>query len=308
MRTEKWLVTGASGQLGGHLLRLLDGDARVARVLALAGRNASPPTQAETARIDLRDQDALIAAVRAFAPHFVVHAGAMTAVGDAFKNPDDALRVNAAATEALADAAAACGARLVFTSTDMVFDGCLAPYSEDSPPSPTSVYGRSKVAAERMLARFPRALAVRIPLMYGHPCTPRPTTFVQQLTALSANAPLNLFVDEYRTPVWVVDAARALIGLARSGLCDAPRRPATGFDGLIHVAGPERLSRLEMIQRAARLLGLPTASIRGVSRLSISASEPRPADLSLWSRCFGRVFPDLAPRAMDRQTVAPPGN
>ncbi len=308
MRTEKWLVTGASGQLGGHVLRLLDADARVARVLALAGRGAVPQAHAETARIDLRDHDALIAAVRAFAPHFVVHAGAMTAVGEAFKDPDDALRVNAAATEALAQAATACGARLVFTSTDMVFDGRLAPYDEDSPPSPPSAYGRSKVAAERLLARFPRALAVRIPLMYGHPCTPRPTTFAQQLAALSASAPLNLFIDEYRTPIWVVDAARALIGLARSGLCDAPRRPATGFDGLIHVAGPERLSRMEMILRAARLLGLPTASVRGVSRLSISASEPRPADLSLKSRRFGRACPDLLPRAMDHHAVAPPGN
>jgi dTDP-4-dehydrorhamnose reductase len=249
----------------------------------------------ETARIDLRDEDALRRCVADFRPTHILHVGALTSVADAFERPADARAINATATGVLACAAAECGARLVYSSTDMVFDGCAAPYREGDPVSPPGEYGRSKAAGERLVAGCDRALIVRIPLLYGFPLTDRPSTLVQQVAALRQRTPLRLFTDEHRTPVWVVDAARALIALARSGLCDGPRRPAAGHDGVIHLAGPERLSRFEMVERFARLLGIADPALAPVSRLSIDAAEPRPADLSLLGERFARLFPECAP-------------
>jgi dTDP-4-dehydrorhamnose reductase len=236
------------------------------------------------ARIDLADHDAVRAAVARFRPTHIVHAGALTAVGDCCADPSRAAQVNTVATGVLADAAAAIGARLVFASTDMVFAGDAAPYCESDPPRPLSVYGRSKAAAEQLVAEHPNALVVRIPLMIGLPCTRRPATFASQLAALRAGEPLRLFTDEFRTPVCSADAARALLGLARSGRT-----------GLLHLPGPERLSRFEIIARCAALLGIAHPNLVPIARHEIAAPEPRPADLSLAGEPLGREFPDLVP-------------
>ncbi len=280
---ERWLLTGASGQLGGHIVRRLAREQPTARILALAGRHAvSEPVT--VARIDLADHEALRAAVVSFRPTHIIHAGALTAVADCYADPARAERVNTIATGVLADAAANIGARLVFTSTDMVFAGDAAPYAECDPPRPLSVYGRTKAAAEELVAEHPNTLVLRIPLMIGLPCTQRPTTFARQLAALRAGEPLRLFTDEFRTPVWNADAARALLGLARSLRT-----------GVLHLPGPERLSRYEIIARCAALLGIAQPNLVPISRHDLPAPEPRPADLSLLSEPLRHEFPDLLP-------------
>jgi dTDP-4-dehydrorhamnose reductase len=291
---ERWLVTGASGQLGGHILREVGRDGTDKNLLALAGHGAVGQN-VQVLRIDLRDEQALRSAVDDFRPTHVVHAGAMTAVSEAYERPKEAEKINIYATRVLADAAQLCAARFVFISTDMVFDGTAPPYRESDPPRPLSQYGRSKVAAELLLAGRAQVLTVRLPLMYGFACWGRETTFSKQVAALRRGEPLKLFVDEWRTPIWVADAARAVIGLARSEV-----------SGLIHVGGPERLSRYELIEKAAALLGVADPNLQAVSRLSIAAAEPRPADLSLDGSVFLRTLPDLAPQPLSAAALEPP--
>ncbi len=292
MPNERWLVTGAGGQLGSHAVRQLDVD-DAADVLAVVREHTPAGGRLQCARVDLGDLGPLRELVAAYRPTYVLHLGAMTAVGDCHADPEQAERVNVAATRALAEAAGAVGARLLFSSTDMVFDGEQAPYGEDDPPAPLSHYGRTKVAAEGVLAGRERTLVVRLPLMYGFPLTGRATTFVKMITALRAGQALRLFTDEFRTPLWLGDAARALIGLARSDL-----------DGLIHVAGPARLSRYDMIAECATALGLTNVSLEQISRCAIEAPEPRPADLSLRAERFGALFPDLVPGPIRAEVLA----
>ncbi len=280
--TERWLITGVSGQLGGHLLTQLAQQIPASDILALAGQGPTPLAAAAIARIDLADLAALPKVVDNFRPTHVIHAAAVTSIAAAFADPDRARRINVDATVGLAEAAAAHHARFVFVSTDMVFDGAHAPYRESDPPQPLSHYGRTKAEAERAVIPIDGTLSVRIPLMYGYPCAPRETTFVKQMHALRTGEPLRLFIDEYRTPLWLGDAARILIALARSPLT-----------GLIHVGGPERLSRYEMAERFADALDLPAARLVPVSRLSIESPEPRPADLSLNADRLAGLFPQL---------------
>jgi dTDP-4-dehydrorhamnose reductase len=208
----------------------------------------------------------------------------MTSVAEAHARPDDAHRINVEATRTLAQAARSVGARFVFSSTDMVFDGEAAPYRETDTPRPVSHYGRTKAEAEWVAADFDDTLVVRLPLMYGFARGPRDTTFAQQVAALGEGRPLRLFTDEFRTPIWLADAAVALIALGRSDQT-----------GIIHVAGPKRLSRYEMVEQCARLLDIRDPQLVPTSRLSIDAHEPRPADLSLDGTRFVSLFPNLAP-------------
>ena len=291
MSAQRWLITGAPGQLGSHVVRQLATEGRGVTILALA-RQPDVGTEGVAVRqAELADLDALYAVVAEFRPTHVVHLAAMTAVGDCHRQPAVAERVNIEATRVLAVAAA--GARFVFSSTDMVFDGDAAPYGEADLPRPLSHYGRTKAAAEQALADIPNTLVLRIPLMYGFPCSRRQTTFAQQIAALRAGQPLRLFSDEYRTPVWLADAARAVIGLARSGLT-----------GVIHVSGPQRLSRYELIARCADLLGLPARHLVAISRRDVAAAEPRPADLSLDGRRFAEAFPQLVPGPLHADALA----
>ncbi len=299
MSDERWLVTGATGNLGSHLVRQLASDPRPKALAALGGRTSYiPPTVCggvdfRPATIDLRKPDPWAAIPVGFRPTHVIHAAALTSVADAYARPDEARRVNSIATGELAERAAEWGARLVFVSTDMVFDGTAAPYRETDAPHPLSIYGATKAEAERQVAPFPSVLIARVPLMYGFPCTARETTFARQIAALRTGVPLPLFVDEFRTPAWVADVSRALIGLARSDLT-----------GIVHVSGPERLSRYELLARCAALLDIKSPNLVPTSRLSTAAPEPRPADLALDGRRFAAAFPDLVPGALRADVFA----
>lgn len=285
---ERWLITGASGQLGGHLLRALATDARIGELFALLRDGAADCPGGRRIVCDLADSDSLARAVGMIRPTHVAHLGAVTAVSECHADPDRAFRVNVEATRRLAECAADCGARMVFSSTDMVFGGDQAPYREADPPAPLSTYGRTKAAAESALRGMDHVVVVRLPLMFGLPAVPRATTFSNQIDALRRGESLRLFVDEFRTPVALADAAAALIALARSD-----------FAGRVHVAGPERLSRFDLVRRAAAALGIVTGRLEPVSRNSLPAAEPRPADLSLVGERFARAFPELTPRPLE---------
>ncbi len=284
MRPQRWLITGASGQLGGHVVRRLAGEVPAPHVLALAGKGDVAQAGGTVERIDLADLDGLRACVKAHQPTHVIHAGAMTSVADAFAQPERATCVNTRATQALVEAAVGVGARFLFCSTDMVFDGAAAPYHESDAPAPLSHYGRTKADAEQLVLALPGTLAVRLPLMYGFACGRRDTTFARQMAALRQGQPLRLFVDEFRTPIWLGDAAAAVVALARGGV-----------GGIIHVAGPRRMSRYEMVEEFAGLLNIPEPRLVPIPRSSADAAEPRPEDLSLDGTRFVELFPNLAP-------------
>lgn len=272
------LVTGASGQLGGYLLRecRTHGDA----VLAWSGQHDGERFGYPLRPVDLTDADAVTAAFREARPEVIVHAAARTAVADCLRDPRRAEQVNTDGSARLAEFADAAGVRLVHISTDMVFDGDRGGYREEDDTRPLSVYGRTKAAAEQVVLAQPRNLVVRLPLLFGPTQIGRPSFFDEQCAALRAGRPISLFHDEWRTPLSLLVAARAVRALAESDCT-----------GLLHVGGPERLSRLEMGQRLAAFLGCAAAALQFVSRTSIPSAEPRPRDLSLDSSRWRNRMP-----------------
>lgn len=261
-----WL-TGATGLLGGwtsHLLR--------ARGLEVFDD-----------RVDLTDAAAALRAFHAAKPGAVIHCAAMAAIADCARDPERARRVNVEATATLARLAATHGARLVHVSSDLVFDGEAAPYTEDAPPAPTSIYGKTKADAETAALSAGDAgdaVVARVSLLYGPTRTGRRGFFDAMADALRTpeGAPLRLFEDEWRTPLSLRRAAQALHLLASSDVT-----------GIVHVGGPERMSRLEMGRRLGAVLGISDARIEPAPRGS-AAGEPRPRDVSLDSRRYRERF------------------
>lgn len=274
---QRWLITGAGGQLGSVLLRTLTRSGHPAT--GLISPTGPAPLVGMTIRCDLTDRDNLSNVVRALQPTHIVHAAAVTNVQTAFENPDVARSVNVAATAHLVELASQLGSRLVYVSTDLVFDGKTGNYKETDAPFPLSVYGQTKLEGERFILKYPGGVIARLPLMYGLPDVMRATTFRNQLQSIRDGQPLRLFEDEFRSPLWLDDAAEALITIAQSTII-----------GLLHVAGPQRLSRLDMGRIMAMALHCEESLLIPTRQSEIAFSEPRPADVSLCSDQFASTF------------------
>jgi dTDP-4-dehydrorhamnose reductase len=272
------LITGATGQLGGYLLlRLAPAGADIT---AWSGSREGEVFGIPVRPVDLGDADAVARAFREARPTAVIHAGALASVAACHRDPELARRVNAQGSALLAGLTAAAGARLLLVSTDLVFDGEKGGYEEKDAPAPLSVYGRTKVQAEAAVLAHPRTAVARVSLLLGPSLTGRASFFDQQLHALRAGRPITCFADEWRTPLGLDTAAAALIGLAEAG-----------FEGLLHVGGPWRLSRLEMGRRLAAMVGADLGLVVAASRTQIPAAEPRPRDTSLNSAKWRGLFP-----------------
>jgi dTDP-4-dehydrorhamnose reductase len=274
------LVTGASGQLGGYLVRrlLLKAD----EVTAWSRTTCSLATGVPLLPVDLTDTATLAAAYRRARPHIVLHAAALARVSDCYHDPERARCVNAEGTAALARLAAENGARLVHVSTDLVFDGDTGAYTENDPAVPLSVYGRTKLAAESAVLAYPYHVVARVSLLFGPSVVGRTSFFDEQVAALRAGRPVTLFVDEWRTAISLAAAANGLADLAFSD-----------YSGLIHLGGPERLSRWEMGLRLATHLGADPNLVVPGCRNQARAPEPRPRDTSLDSSRWRHLFPKL---------------
>ncbi len=278
------LLTGASGQLGSYILR--ECIRRGQAVVAWSGQQQGQLFGCSLRPLDLADPDAVIKAFRDAAPDGVVHTAALAAVSDCHRDPKHAERINTQGSAILAEVADRAKIPLLHVSTDMVFDGEHAPYREGDTVAPLSIYGRTKAEAERVVLAFPRNTVVRLSLLFGPTLTGRPSFFDQQIQALRQGQRIPLFSDEWRTPLSLQVAARALLAIA----CGTG---ASSVDplGLLHLGGPERLNRLEMGRRLAAFLGYESSALVATSRTSVVATEPRPADLSLDSSRWRGLFP-----------------
>jgi dTDP-4-dehydrorhamnose reductase len=274
----RWLITGASGQLGGYLLRELQnaGESVVAWSLSRYRELFGFPLQP----IDLCQREAVVTAFHQARPDVVLHTAGLTAVADCYRNADLARRINTAGTALLAELAAEAKVRLLYTSTDMVFSGTRGHYREDDVAEPLSMYGRTKLAAESSVLAVPHGTVARISLMFGPSVIGRPYFFDQQLRKMLDGQPATWFEDEWRSPLGLSAAARALLALARSDV-----------SGLLHVGGPQRMSRLEMGRRLAAFHGLDARLVVPIQQASVTTPEPRPRDLSLDAATWRGLFP-----------------
>ena len=219
------LVTGASGFLGPFAVAVLR--ARGCDVVT-AGRGAGD------IQIDLTVAGMVDAVLEASTPDLVLQLAAMSRLGDCEQQPALARQVNVQMPAAFA---ARLGDRLLHVSTDLVFDGRGAPYDESAATGPLSVYGCSKAEGEEQVLQHGGRVA-RLPLLFGPDAQGRGAT-ASIRKALRDQRSVALFTNEYRTPLHALDAARGLAELLPLRRCPP----------LVHLPGPERLSRWELGRR-----------------------------------------------------------
>jgi len=262
------LLTGLSGFLGWNVARLAPATWRV--VGTVRTRTVELPG-VESRRLDLCDAAAVEQLFFETAPDAVLHAAARTDPNYCELHRAEAWRHNVEVSAALAALCAHRKIPLVYTSTDLVFDGSRAPYKEQDQPQPANVYGASKAEAERQIRTvYPQASICRMPLMFGL-AHPQATSFVQpMIEAVVRGEKLALFTDEYRTPA----SARAAV----EGLFLALEK---GAGEILHLGGGERISRCDFGHLLMRTFSLPISAIVPRLQREVPMAAPRARDASL---------------------------
>lgn len=244
----KVMIIGATGLLGKALTREWTRD----EVVGLGSRE-----------VDIRDRSQVGERVTAYRPDWIVLAAAYTDVDGCESNRDLAFAVNRDGPLNVAAAATECGAKLLFLSSDYVFDGNQTePYEAKDSRNPQSVYGRSKAEAEVRLEQMPACCIARTSWLFGTGGKCFPETILR----LAATRPALDVVDDQRgSPTYSLDLAKAIIGLCR--------RDARG---IVHVTNAGDCSWFEFAREIVHLAGLAT-EVRPATTKQMSRLAPRPA-------------------------------
>lgn len=239
------LITGGSGYLGQHLVPLAaEGHKLLYTWLTHDPLEKGVPSSSlsslnfqgtgerqgnlNSRPLDVRQGPAVQQLVLEWRPDVIIHLAGSNHAPDLHTMETTIVQ---GATQVTA-AAAVVGARLIYLSTDVLFDGRHAPYREEDPPSPIHPYGRAKAAAEMIVRGYPNHVIVRTSLIYGLRLMDWSTQWLVE--ALRAGRPATLFTNQLRQPTWVETLGRACLELAEAGYC-----------GTLHVAGRQAMSRAE---------------------------------------------------------------
>ncbi|MDE0102260.1 MAG: dTDP-4-dehydrorhamnose reductase [Bryobacterales bacterium] len=278
MRTA---ILGAGGQLGVDLAR--EACKRGHIVLALTRR-----------QLDVTDGPAVLRRLRSFRPDAVFNAAAYNHVDQAEREPWAAKNVNALGVRNVADACAGACSVLIHYSTDLVFSGkATAPYSESDQPCPSSVYGKSKLAGERVARdRCPSHYVLRVAALFGPAgrFTRRGNFAEMVLAKCRKGQSLRIVRDRFVSPTFGPSLAVRSLDILQA---EIPY-------GLYHLAGGEAVSWYDFAVKVARASGAPSGAVEAIVADEHRTAAPRPP----YSALSNRRIESLGIRPMPRLDIA----
>ncbi|NBD27561.1 dTDP-4-dehydrorhamnose reductase [Paenibacillus glycinis] len=259
------IVTGANGQLGQELLALPGLQQEGISMLGF-GRGGLDVTNLQNCR----------EVVKRYQADAVIHCAAYTAVDQAESEPAEAFRINAEGTRNIALAAREFGAKLVYVSTDYVFEGTASePYEESGETKPRTVYGKSKLAGEQEATAIGgRTFIVRTSWVYGK----HGRNFVETIRELAKTRDeIRVVMDQLGSPTYTLDLAEFLIRLVR-----------TEHYGIYHATGTGVCSWYQFAQAILEESGAAGVKLLPCTTADFPRPAPRPAYSVLRHGAIGR--------------------
>lgn len=264
--TLKFLITGACGLLGAHLV------AALSRGHEVFGTDRHPwwgDRPAAVIQGDLGAPGFVTDLVASVVPDVIIHCAAMVSVDACEETRALAYAGNADVTRIVAHAAPP-GSLVVYVTTDGIFKGDTPFATEAQLPCPRTVYGRSKLHGEWEVQQATDNHLIVRTNFYGWSSGLKQTSAEWLYHALETGDEATLFEDFFFTPIYVVHFVERLRLLIDGG-----------HRGIIHLCGKDRISKYEFGMRMAEVAGFPTANIRCGSIEKATLKAPRPRDMSL---------------------------
>lgn len=263
------LLTGSNGLLGQKLVAALRNDRSVTLVATSRGDDRTPDPLGERYRhMDTTVVAEVNAVLGAVKPEVVIHTAAMTNVDACELDPVNCRLQNVTAVEHLVRASKNIDAHFIHLSTDFIFDGENGPYREEDAAAPLSIYGRSKLDAERVVmdAGLNKWAIARTIIVYGvAEGLSRSNVVLWAKSALEKGQPIKVVDDQWRMPTLAEDLADGCIRIAKRG--------ATG---IYNLCGPDGMSILELVTRVGTFFNLDTSVVSPVKSGTLGQPAKRP--------------------------------
>jgi dTDP-4-dehydrorhamnose reductase len=222
--------------------------------------------------------------VTKFAPNIIVHCGAMTHVDACETAEQESFDKTVQSTLNLIQLSEQLNAKLVYLSTDYIFDGLAGPYAEDAPTNPLSIYAKHKLEAEQaVILANKNNLILRITNVYGKEA--RNKNFVSRIIEQCQNKQtltLNLPQDQYATPVNALDVARAMYILLQDNQC-----------GIFHIASTDWMNRVELANTVLKYFPDANYTMQGILTKDLNQPAARPLLGGLLKTKFSNLYPDF---------------
>lgn len=264
----KILITGSNGLLGQKLVALLANKEGIMLLATSKGANRISNTNGyQYQSLDITNENEVAAIFNTFKPDTVINTAAMTNVDSCESLQKECWELNVTAVEYLIKYAEQHQAHLIHLSTDFVFDGENGPYKETDQANPLSYYGKSKLAAEKLVQQANTKWSiVRTIIVYGvAENMSRSNIVLWAKQALEKGDPLTIVDDQFRSPTLAEDLAMGCWLIAE--------KQATG---IFHLSGKDVMSIIELVYRIADFYGYDKSNVQPIKSSSLNQAAKRP--------------------------------
>ena len=262
---KKILITGAFGQLGTSLCKVLSNESILA-----AGRVIISTKKYKCIELDITNQRKVAEIISNYKPDIIIHLAAMTDVDRCEKTPEIAFDVNVKATENLLTSFKG---KFIYISTDYVFDGEKGPYFEDDKVNPMSVYGKTKLYGENLVQQSDIDWVIlRSNIIFSYSDRTKASFVNWVVDSLKKRQVITVVDDQWNNPTWTNDLAKVISKIIEKDI-----------NGLYHYGGRDYLNRLEFAKMIASTFGLDGSLIKPITTSELNWLAQRPLKSGLYT-------------------------
>ena len=261
---EKVLITGGSGFLGSYLVKAFE---KEFETIGTYRKHRVEGQKTFYVYMDITDVNQTLRIIRDYRPDCVIHTAALTNVDYCEEHREEAKKINVEGTRNVALACEEVGAKLIYVSTDYVFDGEKAPYKEEDVPNPINYYAQTKLEGERIVQSLEIEYAIaRISVPYGWHTPNQHKNYVTWLIEKLRNGQtVTIVTDQYNTPTLVSNAAEAILEIWKQTK-----------SGRFHVCGKECINRFDFAIKVTQIFSLDKKLIQPITSEQLEQIAKRP--------------------------------
>lgn len=278
---KKVFITGGTGLLGHYLLKSAPQLFELSCTYFPEYKKDSISYRCAKCYVDISNEDSVLAAAEKVNPDYVVHTASIANVDYIEKNKDEAQRINIGGMKNIIKACKNSGAKLIYISSNAIFDGSNPPYREEDKPNPLNYYGQLKVQEEEMVRQSGLSYSIVRPiLMYGwNLAVERQNPVTWLIEALKENKPVKMVDDIFCNPLYVGDCVQAIWKIIE-----------LKKEGIFHAGGKDETSRYDFACITAEVFGLNKGLIKAVKNSFFKDIAPRPVNTTY---CIDKIKREL---------------
>ncbi len=279
---KKVFITGGTGMVGRDVSIFLS---RKYKVYAGTLNPNEKIDNCEIVFADITDKEGFTNLITGINPDYVVHLAALTDVNLCEEGKELTRKINVEGTKNVVFASKKVGAKLIYASTNYIFDGKEGMYKEEDIPNPVNFYALTKLEGEKEVLGYPHSIVTRT-CPFGLGTEHKPSFTSKIIKSLSEQKRMDIFSDQFFSPISTYNYAEILTLLFDRD-----------FTGLLNIAGPERLSRYEFAKKVSSVFSLNPSLLNPIKISDLDETAERPKDTSLdiskAKSLLGNVFLDV---------------